>query len=313
MKGKGFVTLAVGNIEYFWMASNLLKSYKYHNPENNRLPFAILADRENEYTNQFDDVIVVDNLPASYMAKIELLVNLPYEENIFIDADCLVYRNLDYLWDIFRGCSSVSCIGQTLPLYSDKGWFRFEDVGEYSDKIHFCIVTHGGIMYIKDDEMSKRVYETCLSIIPKYHNYRFQIFTKPADEPIIALSMAVNNCRPIERSDATFIVYCFLAVAYNVKINIRNSLLSYQNANGGKWYDDVCILHWQNKNTRTPDYYRELDRMSDLNNKEIYLRYFRRSFVYFFTDTVPHTYYSFKSFVYKILNKIHIITSNLIL
>ncbi len=289
------------------MASNLLKSYHYHTHESNRLPFAILTDKENEYTRQFDDIVVVESLPSSYMAKIELLVNLPYEENIFIDADCLVYRNPDYLWDIFSGYSGVRCIGLTLPLNSDRGWFRTEDVGEYSSKISFCIVTHGGVMYIKDDITTRNIYESCLSIIPNYNNYKFQIFSKPADEPIIALSMAVNNCRPIERSDATAIVYCFLAVAYRVRMNIRKGLLSYQGLKGGKWYNDVYLLHWQNKNTHTPNYYRELDRLSQLNEALIIIRYVGRYIVYFFACSIPFAYHAFKSFVYKVLWKWHLI------
>lgn len=307
MKEKGFVTLAVGNTAYFRMASNLLDSYLFHTSESNRLPFAILTDKENEYTSRFDDVVLVDSLPASYMAKIELLVNLPYKENIFIDADCLVYRNPEKLWDIFGGYSGVKCIGLTLPLDSDKGWFRAEDVGEYSDQIPFCIVTHGGVMYIKDDITTKRIYETCLSIIPKYNHYKFQIFSKPADEPIIALSMSVNNCRPIERSDTTAIVYCFLAVAYRVKMNIKKGFLSYQGVKGGKWYNDVYIIHWQNKNTSTPRYFRELDRLSQLNEIVVFFRFVRRSIVFFFASSIPLAYYAFKSFVYKMMHKWHLI------
>ena len=48
---KGFVTIACGKDEYYQMACNLLKSYKLHNPDG--VPFAILCDRENEYTKQF--------------------------------------------------------------------------------------------------------------------------------------------------------------------------------------------------------------------------------------------------------------------
>ena len=119
--------------------------------------------------------------------------------------------------------------------------------------------------------------------------------------------MSVNNCRPIERSDATALVYCFLAVAYRVKMNIKKGLLSYQGFKGGKWYNDVSILHWQNKNTRTPGYFRELERLSQLNEIVVFLHFVRRSIVCFFTSSIPFAYYDFKSFVYKVLRKWHLI------
>lgn len=45
---RGFVTIATGKEEYYRLAHNLLLSYKYHTE--NPLPFALLCDRENEYT-----------------------------------------------------------------------------------------------------------------------------------------------------------------------------------------------------------------------------------------------------------------------
>lgn len=119
--------------------------------------------------------------------------------------------------------------------------------------------------------------------------------------------MSVNNCRPIERSDTTAIVYCFLAVAYRVKMNIKKGFLSYQGVKGGKWYNDVYIIHWQNKNTSTPRYFRELDRLSQLNEIVVFFRFVRRSIVFFFASSIPLAYYAFKSFVYKMMHKWHLI------
>ena len=53
---KGFITIATGKEEYYQLARNLLHSYRYFCAE--PLPFAILADRENEYTAEFDNVLL---------------------------------------------------------------------------------------------------------------------------------------------------------------------------------------------------------------------------------------------------------------
>ena len=80
---KGFITVAKGNEEYYQLAANLLRSY--HLFCNNPLPFAILADQKNTYTDKFDDVIVFpDGASHSYLDKLSLGEYLPYDINIFI-------------------------------------------------------------------------------------------------------------------------------------------------------------------------------------------------------------------------------------
>ena len=61
---KGFLTIATGKEEYYQIASNLLRSY--HMFCKMPLPFAILADRKNEYTEEFDDVILFPEGGAVY-------------------------------------------------------------------------------------------------------------------------------------------------------------------------------------------------------------------------------------------------------
>ena len=91
---RGFVTIATGHERYYRMARNLLRSYRQNCSE--RVRFALIADRRNEYTEEFDDVVILENPANNWMDKLELLCNCPYDENIFIDADCLVYRDIHW-------------------------------------------------------------------------------------------------------------------------------------------------------------------------------------------------------------------------
>lgn len=91
---RGFVMLATGDIEYYKMANNMLKSFLLHNP---KTKFAIICDRENKYTSYFDDVVILDYMNGDYRDKFSLLVASPYDENFFIEPDCLIYRNLDFI------------------------------------------------------------------------------------------------------------------------------------------------------------------------------------------------------------------------
>ena len=49
---QGFVTIATGDAQYYRMARTLLRSYRQNCPQ--PLPFAILCDRENEFTAEFE-------------------------------------------------------------------------------------------------------------------------------------------------------------------------------------------------------------------------------------------------------------------
>ena len=60
---KGFLTIATGNEKYFILAKNLLNSYRYFSEK--PLPFAIITDRYNQYTDEFDNTIILDKATSS--------------------------------------------------------------------------------------------------------------------------------------------------------------------------------------------------------------------------------------------------------
>lgn len=259
---RGFVTIAVGDEQYFKLAVNLLDSYKIHTAC--IMPWAIITDRENQYTNQFDKVILLENAARSYMDKIEMLNNPPWEDNIFIDADCLAYGDLNALWNYYPN-GAVSCIGQALPTTSKDGWFVQEDIGEYQNRITFIPQMHGGVLFFRDDADTREIYKLALTISKDYSKYRFKFFSKPADEPILALSMAVLGVKPIELSqDEKEKAFVFYPSAKKVKCNMAKGLCSYYNDQTG-WVDDVLLVHWQNVNTNKPLYRTEVKRMTEKN------------------------------------------------
>lgn len=56
---KGFVTLATGHERYFQMAYHLLVSYRYAVANESQYPFAIIADKEDDYTHLFDSCTII--------------------------------------------------------------------------------------------------------------------------------------------------------------------------------------------------------------------------------------------------------------
>lgn len=154
---KGFITLATGSEDYYRLAKNLLHSYRFFSDR--PLPFAILADRENEYTAEFDDVLILKNgANNSYLDKLSLGEYLPYDINIFIDSDCLAFGDLNKIFDCFDNADDFSCFGRTLPLDDKTGWFEYENLGDLKSKVSYIVGLHGGIYYMRKGKCATRFF-----------------------------------------------------------------------------------------------------------------------------------------------------------
>jgi hypothetical protein len=192
---RGFVTLATGNEYYYQLASNMLHSYKLWNKEE-KYPFAILCDRENEYTKEFDDVIIINPEHGNYASKFELLLHSPYQENIFIEPDCLIYRNISCLWDFLSAEFDFTAFG-----WNDgktEVWFTEEASKHLSvDKIP---IFNPGYLFIRPGEKCQKLYEDCI-IIANYLERNKEKLPKCyvgktlRDDPVLAVAMQWNDCK----------------------------------------------------------------------------------------------------------------------
>lgn len=190
METYGFVTIATGHVRYYQMAINLLRSIKCTNP--NSL-VGIITDKGNDLISEFDKVVILDNPYSSYLDKLYLLKNCPFDRNIFIDADSLVYGDISYLWDDFNLKTDFSCLGEQYPLNYKDGFFIYENVRNYKKDINYIPRLHGGLYYIKKGKFCDEMLDLCLDIKDNYYNFNFTIFKNPADEPIIALASSIKK------------------------------------------------------------------------------------------------------------------------
>ena len=238
---QGFLTIATGDLKYYKLARTLLRSYRQ--TCSSPMRFAILADRQNEYTSEFDDVVILDTPYRSWMDKMQLLKYCPYDENIFIDADCIIYHDINYLWNLFKNADDFSCFGKAMPLDSQEGWFTSEAKEIYP--IHFITHLHGIMYFIRKGEMIDRMDQLCQEIIANYNTISYKAFNEIiADEPIYALAMAVLNLKPIERKPE---YYCFVPYATMIKTDYYNKKVTYCNPTDGR-VEKCDIVHWGNIN-----------------------------------------------------------------
>ena len=246
----GFFTVASGEEHYYKIAMNLLRSYRHFTK--NPLPFAILADRENEYTREFDRTILLDSPTNSYLDKLALYDCLPYDVSVFIDADCLAYGDLNEIFDHFREADDFCCYGRVLPLEDKTGWFNYEDLGELQSRVSFCVGLHGGIYYIRRGEKAAAVFETAKQIAAEYWKYNFKgRFSNPGDEPILALSMALNGCQPIPfRPEG---ICCYWEHENGMDLNVKTGVARIRKSG-----QQTHLVHWGTRFTRGSLYQKQV-------------------------------------------------------
>ncbi len=235
-KQRGFVTIATGKEHYYKVAYNLLCSYRLNA---GNYPFAIICDRENEYTAAFDKVVLMKDPSRSYMDKLRLFDHMPYDETIFIDADCLVYGDIDRWWEFFERADDCSAFGRIYRnLNTKNGWFRPEGMGKYRDKISYVPSFSSGVLYLRKTDTCAEVFRIAKDAAEHYSDYPFALFKDPADEPVIALGMAVTGCKPRECADVGLYSYKRL-----MRADITVPTAEWRT--DGIW-QPIILIHWGN-------------------------------------------------------------------
>lgn len=254
-KKRGFITIATGNEKYFLLARNLLYSYRLFTK--NPLPFAIITDRENEYTKEFDDVVIINDSTFSYMDKLKLHRYIPYDETIFIDSDCLAYQDLNTYWEYFNDAGDFSCFGQVFDIDSKHGWFINDGIGEYKDKVSFIPNFSGGIYFLRKTPCCTSVFEKAVYFAENFSNYKFKTYGSIADEAVLALSMALHNCRPEDRFPQSAAIY---PVIKTISADIFKQKVSYT-TNFKPGVNTAILIHWGNFYTAKALYKFEVEKL----------------------------------------------------
>lgn len=265
---KGFLTVATGREEYYRLAHNLLRSYRHFCSE--RLPFAILCDRENEWTADFDDVVLFPGgVTNTYLDKLRLGELLPYDVNLFIDSDCLAFGDLNRLFDCFENADDFSCFGRVLPLDDTTGWFEYRDLGDLQPRVSYVLGLHGGVYFMRRTELCREVLRTAQTLVPDYAKYRFKgKFTNPGDEPLVALAMALKGCRTVPFGYEA--VCCYWEYVGRMALDLSSGRARVTKGLGKENEPsayDVTLLHWGTRYTRQTEYQLQLA-LLDLAERE---------------------------------------------
>jgi hypothetical protein len=114
--------MAVRKSRYLEMSVDMALSLREHT----RHPISLAADRElaaaarRSYPTVFDSVeLVEERFLVGRAFKYGAAAATPFEETIFIDADCLVLASLDGLWSVLDA-SDMAMVGQQLTSADDE-------------------------------------------------------------------------------------------------------------------------------------------------------------------------------------------------
>ena len=115
---RSVITIAVGTPYYLKLAENLLNSFLIWN-NGNDINFLLITDntgffdKYNGNPNIHIKQIELDETDKSFTSKFKLFEQAIAAENLFIDCDCLIYKDVSYVFEAFKG-ESFSAIGNDI-------------------------------------------------------------------------------------------------------------------------------------------------------------------------------------------------------
>jgi hypothetical protein len=190
----GIITIAAGEKRYTDMAKMLAISLIKTNPYIKR---AIVSDADEQELEGLYDIFIPYN--KSYGTGLRQKLNLdkysPFEETLFIDADCLVVKPLQQMLDVCRKHPFVVFGGQI-----NKGeWYM--DVAAMCRHFNLPSIPlfNGGTYYFNNKTIAQNIYGTARRLANSYETLGFiKINSSINEEPLVAVAMALNNIDAVD-------------------------------------------------------------------------------------------------------------------
>lgn len=265
---RAILTIATGKPIYWNMARELARSFRFWNRASD-IGMFILTDLD-EITAPEEDgfrVLRVEKgrLGQGFSAKLHLDEFAPADQTLFVDADCLCVRPLDFIFERFAG-RAVSVVGGTIA----KGeWFG--DVEQTCRQAGVAALPkfNGGIYYLEHGAKVSAVYQRARSLLPKYDEMGLvRLRGLPNDELLMAVAMAQENCWGIPDDGA--IIGDFQATPKVNAIDVVRGICDIENppppdSRHRNWNELEkilpAILHFLGSHVSTPLYRREVLRV----------------------------------------------------
>ena len=198
---QGYITLATGPRQYLEMAINLLLSLKHNDPKRE---VCLVIDEGSklppEYQNLVQNVAYLTPKEGFHgcLNKLRLHELSPFDETMFVDADCLLVKNdMDRHWEKFK-CDGFNIAGGKV---THGHWYNFnvENVIRALG-IPYMVKMNSGVFYFRKGDLTNQFFETTHQLVSKHHKtlgtfHRNKL--QLADEPFIGAAMGMHQINPI--------------------------------------------------------------------------------------------------------------------
>jgi hypothetical protein len=191
-------TIATGSQVYLRYAVNLARSFALHNKVENT-SFHIITDQQCDLPADLSFVKTAA-LPSEAAAegltpKLYLDLLAPTPRSLFLDSDCLVFRDLQFVFDRFRD-RPISVVGVAV---ADGDWCG-PPAAALCSQFGFAAMPrfNGGLYYVERGAAATKIYQTARQLRSQYDALGFHRHRAGFnEEPLVSLAMAIHAQEPI--------------------------------------------------------------------------------------------------------------------
>ncbi len=190
----GILTIAQGEKRYIEMAKILALSLIQTNPNIKR---AIISDAPKKEFEKLYDIYIPYNerFGKGLSQKLYLDKYSPFDETLFIDADCLVVNELDKIIELCRKHAFVVFGSQI----NSGEWYM--NVSKMCEKFNVPSIPlfNGGTYFFNNKIIAGNIYNQARELKNSYEELGFIKFRGSInEEPLIAVSMAINKIEAVD-------------------------------------------------------------------------------------------------------------------
>lgn len=245
MKSKrGVLLLAYGHKSYIREARNVAATLMLHAPT---IPRALVTDAPSEELHiSFDEIVPYrPELGSVFEQKLHLDKYSPFEETLFLDVDCLVVRDLSWVFEFFAG----SGVGYTAELRTTGQWYGADIADLLANTGLTWLPRHnGGFLYFDRSSESKRFWDAARRYFMRLPELGIRSFRGEAypDEPAVALGTAECGILPTEDYGRT--MRHTAGKRGRIRLDVLDGFCLFQKY--GKWVSP-SVIHFGRKGTRS--------------------------------------------------------------
>jgi hypothetical protein len=199
---KSVLTIATSKKIYVDMACNLAMSFLLWNDKSS-IKFFLVTDSPQFIPQKLKQKINIIQIAEGeagkgFSSKLSIDRFSQSNQTLFIDADCLVYGNLNPVFDSFKG-HQVSVIGDNR--YNGKNVGFCKDIEEVmaNTGIQYFPLLCGSIYYFLKGEITTRIFNHARSLLGSYSDIGLvELRNKENEEPLMAIAMSKFDQNPIK-------------------------------------------------------------------------------------------------------------------